>query len=160
MTWIKPSSPRMMCRCGWGTKEGQEAVLAVEISRAGFEWALQHACLCHCERWLHADQAMWKRQLKRAPDRVQRDPERDLRLRPLPRRSRQLGLAGRRRGGEAARLYADEWAVSVTDVTSPAHAVHAHVQDGDPDAARRLVPDERPYPVDERGRLTSAAEGP
>jgi len=136
----------MMYRCGWGTKEGQATVLAVEISRAGFEWALRHACLFHYERGLHADQATWQRQLKRAPARVQWDPERDLHLRPLPHRSLQLGLAG-----EAARLYADEWAVSITDVTSLAHTVHAHVQDGDLDAARRLLPDERPYPVDEAG---------
>ena len=35
MTWIKPSFLWMMYRCGWGAKEGQETVLAVEISRAG-----------------------------------------------------------------------------------------------------------------------------
>ncbi|CAM5309459.1 hypothetical protein SHIRM173S_10843 [Streptomyces hirsutus] len=33
-----------MYRCGWGTKEGQETVLAVDITREGFEWALAHAC--------------------------------------------------------------------------------------------------------------------
>jgi hypothetical protein len=43
---------------------------------------------------------------------VQWDPERDLHLQPLPHRSLQLGLAC-----EAARLYADEWIVSITDVT-------------------------------------------
>ncbi|AZQ72250.1 DUF4291 domain-containing protein [Streptomyces luteoverticillatus] len=143
MTWIKPSFLWMMYRCGWGTKEGQETVLAVEISREGFEWALENACLSHYERGLHADQAAWKRQLKRSPARVQWDPERDLRLQPLPHRSLQLGLAG-----EAARLYADEWTVSITDVTPLARAVHAHVRDGDLDAARQLLPRERPYPVE------------
>ena len=43
MTWIKPSFLWMMYRCGWGLKEGQETVLAVEITREGFEWALR-AC--------------------------------------------------------------------------------------------------------------------
>lgn len=132
----------MMYRCGWGTKEGQETVLAVEISRDGFEWALEHACLSHYEHGLHADRATWKRQLKRSPARVQWDPERDLHLRPLTHRSLQLGLTG-----EAARLYADEWIVSLTDVTALAHAVHAHVREGDLEAARRLIPLERPYPV-------------
>jgi len=33
MTWIKPSFRWMMYRCGWGTKPGQEHVLAVEITR-------------------------------------------------------------------------------------------------------------------------------
>jgi hypothetical protein len=37
MTWIKPSFLRMMYRSGWGTKEGQETVLAVEITRDGFD---------------------------------------------------------------------------------------------------------------------------
>jgi hypothetical protein len=144
MTWIKPSFLWMMYRCGWGTKEGQETVLAVDISREGFEWALKHACLSHYEHGLHADRATWKRQLKRAPARVQWDPERDLHLQPLPHRSLQLGLAG-----EAARLYADEWTVSITDITPLAQTIHAHVQDGDLDAARRLLPRERLYPVNE-----------
>lgn len=144
MTWVKPSFLWMMYRCGWGTKEGQETVLAIEIYRAGFEWALEHACLSHYEQGLHADRATWKNGLKRAPARVQWDPERDLRLQPLAHRSLQLGLAG-----EAARLYADEWTVSITDVTPLAHTVHARVRDGDLDAARRLLPPERPYPVKE-----------
>src|SRR6266516_5749190 len=43
MTWIKPSFLWMMYRSGWATKPGQERVLAVRISRAGFEWALAHS---------------------------------------------------------------------------------------------------------------------
>ncbi|MFE5882138.1 DUF4291 domain-containing protein [Streptomyces hydrogenans] len=144
MTWIKPSFLWMMYRCGWGTKEGQERILAVEITRDGFEWALRHACLSHYERGLHTDHDAWRRELKRAPARVQWDPERDLRLQPLPHRSLQLGLTG-----EAARRYADEWIVDVTDVTASAHRIHAHVREGELDAARRLLPDERPYAVRE-----------
>jgi hypothetical protein len=144
MTWIKPSFLWMMYRCGWGSKEGQETVLAVEISREGFAWALAHACLSHYEHGLHADRTDWKRQLKRAPARVQWDPERDLHLRPLPHRSLQLGLTG-----EAARLYADEWTVSITDVTPLARSVHAHVRNGDLGAARQLLPRESPFLVSE-----------
>ncbi|MGV9644018.1 DUF4291 domain-containing protein [Streptomyces sp. NPDC003514] len=142
MTWIKPSFLWMMYRCGWGTKEGQETVLAVEITREGFEWALSHACLSHYERGLHTDQAAWKRQLKQSPARVQWDPERDLHLQPLPYRSLQLGLTG-----EASHRYADEWIVSISDVTPLAQRIHGHVRDGDLDAARGLLPGERPYPV-------------
>lgn len=74
----------MTYRCGWGTKAGQETVLAVEISREGFEWALRHACLSSYVGGVQPDRATWQRQLKRAPARVQWDPERDLCLRPLP----------------------------------------------------------------------------
>jgi hypothetical protein len=142
MTWIKPSFLWMMYRCGWGAKEGQETVLAVEITREGFEWALGRSCLSHYERGLHPDQAAWKRALKAAPARVQWDPERDLRLRPLSYRSLQLGLSG-----EAARRYADEWTVAITDVTPLAHEVHALLRRDELDAAARLLPEERPYPA-------------
>ncbi|MBV2152498.1 DUF4291 domain-containing protein [Kitasatospora sp. SUK 42] len=143
MTWIKPSFLWMMYRSGWATGEGQETVLAVEITREGFEWALEHACLTHYEHGIHEDRASWRRQLKRAPARVQWDPERDLHLQPLPHRSLQLGLAGR-----AAGCYADDWAVSITDVTDLARTIHAHVRAGEVSVARELLPAERPYPVD------------
>ncbi|MBC2879146.1 DUF4291 domain-containing protein [Streptomyces mobaraensis] len=142
MTWIKPSFLWMMYRCGWGTKEGQRTVLAVEIDREGFEWALRNACLSHYDPDVHEDRDAWRRELRRAPARVQWDPERDPRLRPLPYRSLQLGLSG-----EAARRYADEWTVGITDVTALAHAVHARVREGDLKGAERLLPEERPYPV-------------
>ncbi|MGW1746255.1 DUF4291 domain-containing protein [Streptomyces sp. NPDC002092] len=144
MTWIKPSFLWMMYRCGWGAKAGQETVLAVEISRGGFEWALRHACLSSYEPRVHADRAAWQRALKRAPARVQWDPERDLRLRPLPYRSLQLGLSG-----EAVRRYADEWTVAISDVTPLARQIHAYVGSGDLDSAARLLPQERPYPAAE-----------
>ncbi|MFM9367258.1 DUF4291 domain-containing protein [Streptomyces sp. Da 82-17] len=142
MTWIKPSFLWMMYRCGWATKDGQETVLAVEISRSGFEWALRNACLSHYERGLHADRQAWREQLRTAPARVQWDPERDVHLAPLPHRSLQLGLAG-----EASRRYADEWTVSITDVTPTAREIHALVRSGRLDAARALLPDEREYPT-------------
>ncbi|WP_405931171.1 DUF4291 domain-containing protein [Streptomyces sp. NBC_00827] len=142
MTWIKPSFLWMMYRCGWGTKAGQETVLAVEISRDGFEWALRHSSLSSYVRGVHPDRATWQRQLKRVPARVQWDPERDLHLQPLPYRSLQLGLSG-----EAVRRYADEWTVSIRDITPLAHEIHALVRSGDLDSAARLLPQERPYPA-------------
>lgn len=140
MTWIKPSFLWMMYRCGWAAKEGQETVLAVEIVREGFDWALEHAELSHYVRGLHPDRATWRRSLRRAPVRVQWDPERDLRLNRLPYRSLQLGLAG-----EAAARYADEWTVSVTDVTPLAREIHHLVRAGDLDGASALLPVETPY---------------
>jgi Domain of unknown function (DUF4291) len=133
-----------MYRCGWATKEGQETVLAVEMSREGFERALRNACLSHYVRGPHTDHDAWKRELKRAPARVQWDPERDALLRPLPHRSLQLGLSG-----EAAHRYADEWTLTITDVTPLAREIHALVRAGDLTAARRLLPPELPYPADD-----------
>ncbi|SFC44162.1 DUF4291 domain-containing protein [Streptomyces aidingensis] len=142
MTWIKPSFLWMMYRCGWAAKPDQETVLSIEITRDGFEWALRHACLSHYDREVYPDEAAWKRELARCPARVQWDPERDLRLRPLPHRSLQLGL-----GGEAAHRYADEWITGIQDVTPLAREIHALVEKGELSAAGKLLPAERPYPA-------------
>ncbi|MDH2394183.1 DUF4291 family protein, partial [Streptomyces sp. HNM0663] len=47
----------------------------------------------------------------------------------------------------AVRRYADEWTVSIRDVTPLAHEIHALVNGGDLDPATRLLPQERPYPI-------------
>ncbi|MFI7213340.1 DUF4291 domain-containing protein [Micromonospora maritima] len=142
MTWIKPSFRWMMYRCGWALKPGQERVLAVEISRAGFEWALGHACLSAYDPRLHPDRDAWRRQLRTSPVRVQWDPERSLRLAPLPYRSVQVGLSG-----EAVHRYVDEWLVGLTDVTALARSIHARLTDDDEPAATALLPVELPYPL-------------
>ena len=132
MTWIKPSFLWMMYRCGWAAKPGQERVLAVRITRDGFESALTHACLSHYDPERHADHAAWRRLLAESPVRVQWDPERSPRLAALPYRSLQVGLSG-----AAVHRYVDEWTVAITDVTDMAHAVR--------DSA--AAPVEQPYPL-------------
>lgn len=56
-------------------------------------------------------------------------------------RSLQLGLSG-----EAVRRYADEWTVSINDVTALAREIHALVSGGDLDSAAQLLPQEQDYP--------------
>jgi len=142
MTWIKPSFLWMMYRCGWATKPGQERVLAIEITRAGFEWALARACLSHFDRGHHPDRETWSQQLKQSPVRVQWDPERSLRLAALPYRSLQVGLSG-----PAVDRYVDEWITGITDITDISRSLATCVARGDLDAARRQLPNERPYPL-------------
>ncbi|MFI1384466.1 DUF4291 domain-containing protein [Embleya sp. NPDC020886] len=141
MTWVKPSFTWMMYRCGWATKPRQERVLALEISREGFEAALAGACLSHYEQPTYPDRDAWGRRLHATTVRIQWDPERDLSLRPLAHRSLQLGLAG-----WATRAYAEEWTRRITDVTALAHRVHDLVRAGDP-AGAEAVPVERVYPL-------------
>ncbi|WP_203743579.1 DUF4291 domain-containing protein [Actinoplanes cyaneus] len=142
MTWIKPSFLWMMYRCGWAAKEGQERVLAVSITREGFEWALANAMLSHYQPGAYAGRADWQRALKRSPVRVQWDPERDVRLRELPYRSLQVGI-----GGSAVDRYVDEWITGITDVTGLARQIRARLDDGDDDGATALLPRERVYPL-------------
>jgi Domain of unknown function (DUF4291) len=142
MTWIKPSFLWMMYRCGWASKPGQERVLAIEISRAGFEWALGHACLSHYDPELHDDQRVWSRRLAASPVRVQWDPERSLRMQPLPYRSLQVGMSG-----EAVDRYLGEWTVSIEDITPTVETIRRRLDVGDESAASGLLPAERPYPL-------------
>ncbi|WP_433827565.1 DUF4291 domain-containing protein [Actinoplanes sp. CA-015351] len=142
MTWIKPSFLWMMYRSGWTTKPGQERILAVSITREGFEKALAGAVHSSYERNTYPSRADWQHQLKAAPTRVQWDPERDLHLRPLPHRSRQLGLSG-----AAINSYADEWTIAITDITDLARKIHSHLTQNNEPAARALLPPERPYPL-------------
>jgi hypothetical protein len=142
MTWIKPSFLWMMYRCGWATKPDQERVLAIEISREGFEWALSHACVSHFDRSRFATEAQWRETLRSSPVRVQWDPERDLRLNPLPHRAIQIGLSG-----PAVDRYVDDWVTGIRDVTPLAHEIHRAVAAGGLEAARELLPPERAYPL-------------
>ncbi|WP_371482479.1 DUF4291 domain-containing protein [Kitasatospora sp. NBC_00315] len=144
MTWIKPSFRWMMYRSGWGTRAGQERVLAVRISRAGFEWALAHACPSHYDRDRYADAAAWKADLGRSPVRLQWDPERSTRLAPLAHRAIQIGLSG-----EAVHRYVDEWILGVEDVTALAHESRDLLRTSGPEAADARIPAERPYPLPE-----------
>lgn len=137
MTWVKPSFLWMMYRCGWATKPGQERVLAVRVTRSGFEEALSRASLSHYDAELHASHDEWQQRLAAAPVRVQWDPERDAALKPLPWRSLQLGL-----GRAVVPSYVDDWVVGLEDVTE-----HAHRLRDLPPAERTDLPVERPYPL-------------
>lgn len=140
MTWIKPSFLWMMHRSGWATKPGQERVLAIQITREGFEWALSHSALSHYEPGICASQQEWADRKHASPVRVQWDPERSLDLAPLPWRSIQVGLSG-----EAASLYVHEWITSITDVTTTAHTIRDLAAAGEHEAARAVLAAEQPY---------------
>jgi hypothetical protein len=141
MTWIKPSFLWMMYRAGWGKKdEGQKRILAIDISREGFEWALAHACLSHADESM--SQAQWQQHKDKSPVRIQWDPERDLQLNAQKHRAIQIGL-----GKEAVQLYVNEWIHSITEVTPLAMEIHALVEGQHYDRAAALLPKERPYNI-------------
>ena len=143
MTWIKPSFLWMAYRSGWATKARQESVLAIEITRTGFEWALRHSCLSHYTPG-DISQEEWQKKLRASPVRVQWDPERDLFLRSLDYRSIQIGLSG-----EAVGRYIDEWIVSVTDVTTTMRLIDGYLKDGKVDEAKGCLPEETPFVLPE-----------
>ncbi|GAA0912620.1 DUF4291 domain-containing protein [Nonomuraea longicatena] len=136
MTWIKPSFLWMMYRCGWATKPGQTRVLAVDLTREGFEWALRHSCLSHPGAGV--DQAVWKQRLRESPVRIQWDPERGPSHNALPYRSIQVGLSG-----EAVARYIGQWVLGITDLTDRVHDIRQALRDRND--VTGLLPVERPY---------------
>ncbi len=139
MTWIKPSFLWMMYRAGWGLKDaGQKRILAIDITREGFEWALAHGCLSHADESIGKEE--WEAKKNASAVRIQWDPERDLFLRPLEHRAIQIGLSK-----EVVPLYVNQWIQRITDVTPLAHSIHKLIQDGESATAYSQLPHEREY---------------
>ena len=139
MTWIKPSFLWMMYRAGYGHKDdGQRRILAIDITHAGFRWALEHSCGSYIPEDMSRQD--WDALKARTPVRIQWDPERDIRHNALDHRSIQIGLKG-----EAVKRYVNDWIVRIEDITPIAHKMYDHIQAGEDDAARALCPEERLY---------------
>ena len=141
MTWIKPSFLWMMYRSGWGHKDaGQSRILAVDILRTGFEWALENGCLSHQDSSMTEEE--WKNLKENSPVRIQWDPERDILSNPLSERTIQIGLSKR-----AIELYINEWTRKITDLTEFSQEIRNLVLSDKIDAARELLPTEALYPI-------------
>ncbi len=128
-----------MYRAGWGFKDaGQQRILAIDITRAGFEWALEHGCLSQPDESVTKE--VWAAKKEASLVRIQWDPERDLLLQPQAHRAIQIGL-----GKEAVARYVNQWICGISDVTPLAHEIHALVQQQRFDEARARLPVGRPW---------------
>jgi hypothetical protein len=146
MTWIKPSFLWMMARSDWGRKPGQERILAIRITRAGWEEALAQAVLTTPNPQVYRDTGEWRKLLDTAPVRVQWDPERALSgngLALLSQRSIQVGLSR-----HIIERYVQVWTVEINDTTPLARRIAGLLAQGDTRRARDLLPPERVYPLD------------
>ncbi|MFF4413529.1 DUF4291 domain-containing protein [Streptosporangium sp. NPDC001559] len=132
MTWIKPSFLWLMHRSNWARKPGQERVLAVRMTRKGWEEALSRAVLTTADPAAVAQAAVH----------VQWDPERSSRGAALNHYSIQVGI-----GRDLIRAFTDDWIVSLTDLTPQVRKAAALTQTGHAAKARRLFPAERVYPL-------------
>lgn len=132
MTWIKPSFLWLMHRSNWARKPGQERVIAVRMTRQGWEEALSQAVLTTAGPAAVAQAAVH----------VQWDPERSPRGAALNHYSIQVGL-----GRGLIRTFTDDWIVGLTDLTPQVRKAAALIQTGHAAKARRLFPAERVYPL-------------
>jgi hypothetical protein len=112
MTWIKPSFLWMMYRSGWGEKEGQERILAIDISKEGFLEILKNSVLSHYDRNVYDSKTEWEEEKRVYSGRCQWDPERDIFGNPLDYRAIQLGI-----NGETVENYINKWIVKIEDIT-------------------------------------------
>jgi hypothetical protein len=112
MSWIKPNFLWMMYRSGWGTKEGQEATLAVTIPRSLFDEMLCVAVPSSYSVDHYPDRMEWKRAVESSDVRLQWDPDHAPSGAPVERRAIQLGLRG-----EMLRRYGQREVVAIEDIS-------------------------------------------
>lgn len=140
MTWIKPNFLWMMYRSGWGTKPGQDVILAIHLQRSAFNSILAQAVHSSFQSELYASQAAWQQAVQTSNVRLQWDPDHNPAGHKLERRAIQLGLRG-----EAVRHYAQEWIISIEDISDFVAEQRQHVISGNHKAL--LTPAESAYPV-------------
>lgn len=125
MSWIKPNFLWMMYRSGWGTKQGQEVVLAIRLRRSGFDECIAAAVESCFDSEQHPDRAAWAQAIKQSDVRLQWDPDHDPIGQRQERRALQLGLRGK-----ALNRYADAWILSIEDISDFVRIQRQIVQSG------------------------------
>lgn len=140
MTWIKPSFLWMMYRSGWGKKDGQERILAIDIKREGFEEIIENAVLSSFKEGIYVSYEDWQSRVKVSEVRCQWDPDRDIDGNPLNRRAIQLGLRG-----SMVENYVNNWITSITDITDYVDDVYQSIRLGN--FQENMLPKEQEYPL-------------
>lgn len=136
MSWVKPNFLWMMFRSGWGTKENQEVTLAIRLRREGFDSMLAAAVPSSFAPESFASEESWKKAVATSDVRLQWDPDHDPSGTRVERRAIQLGLRD-----EALRRFANEWIVSIEDVSELVAAQRGSVPED------LVIPQERVYPA-------------
>jgi hypothetical protein len=140
MSWIKPNFLWMMYRSGWGTKTGQEVILAIRIQRSAFDAILAAVVHSHYVPNLYPNETAWKQAIARSSVRLQWDRDHHPSGAKLERRAIQLGLRS-----EVLARYARDWIVSIEDISEFVQQQYQHVQAGD--WTRLITPHELVYSV-------------
>ena len=131
MTWIKPNFLWMMYRSGWASKKNQERILAIHLTREGFEEILRKAYTVNREREENVERAA-------VNVRLQWDPDHDPMGQSVARRAIQLGLKH-----NVKERFINEFTVKIEDITSFVHEQHKFVESGE--LEKLLTPTERVY---------------
>jgi len=142
MTWIKPSFLWLMARSNWGQKPGQEHILAIRITRTGWERALSCGVLTSFTSRVHQNREEWRDAFANALVHIQWDPERTIHGKKLEHRSIQVGLSR-----EIIREFTDEWILTIEDLTPRVRKIRSLYLSGNQRRAKEQLPPEKVYPV-------------
>ena len=122
MTWIKPNFLWMMYRNGWGTKAGQEVVLAIHLKREAFERYLSQAVYSSFQAELYDTYEDWQKPVQSSSIRLQWDPDHNPYGGKLERRAIQIGIRNR----EIVR-YAKEDIIKIEDISAYVNEQYQYV---------------------------------
>ncbi|MEG4444949.1 DUF4291 domain-containing protein [Microcoleus sp. AT9_B5] len=139
MSWIKPNFLWMMYRSAWGTKPGQEVILAVWLKRSAFDEILASAVYSKFVPAVYGSEKSWQQAVKNSAVRLQWDPDSHPSGAKLERRAIQLGLRG-----SVLASYAREWIVNIEDISE---FVQQQLQYKGGDRSQLFTPCETLYPV-------------
>lgn len=132
MSWIKTNFLWMMYRCGWASKKNQERILAIRISREGFEDILSQAYTVEAQK-------MNKLQNKDLGVRLQWDPDHGPNGAPIKQlRDIQMGLRG-----QTLADFNNKYILAIMDITEEAQTQYAIFEKQGEDAIE--TPQERIY---------------
>ena len=112
MTWIKPNYLWMMYRSGWATKENQERILAIRVSKTGWEELLKEAVFSSYKEEYFDSESEWRSKLEQSEARLQWDPNHDPHGNKIQRKAIQIGIKGK-----LLRRYNSEMIQSISDIT-------------------------------------------
>jgi hypothetical protein len=138
MSWIKPNFLWMMYRSGWASKEGQENILAIWLTKSFFEEILLESVFSSFDESRHSSVDAWKAELYSHEVRLQWDPDHDPYGKALDRRAIQLGLKGK-----ILKRYGTEEVAHIRNITPFVHEQFEHVRTGRLD--QLIVPVEHVY---------------
>jgi Domain of unknown function (DUF4291) len=139
MSWIKPNFLWMMYRSEWGTKLGQEVIIAVWLKRSAFDEILASAVHSNFIPEVYGSEKEWQQAVKNSAVRLQWDPDHHPSGAKLERRAIQLGLRG-----NVLANYAREWIVNIEDISEFVQQQRQYKGD---DRSQLLTPCETVYPV-------------
>ena len=138
MTWIKPNFLWMMYRNGWGTKDGQEVVLAIHLKVSAFNKYLENAVYSSYSSSLEMSHEDWKENVKTSSVRLQWDPDHDPYGNKLERRAIQIGLRD-----DFIKSFAKDDILLIEDISEFVKEQYEFVQNKK--LENLVVPAERPF---------------